>query len=145
MYGGLLAYLFSSLKTRVFPFAVAVASSLASLGISWFGNIIHFRPRPFLEIATAYTLIHVSGLSRSFPSGHSSAAFGLAFGLYFWNRRWGTAALAAATLVALGRVYVGVHYPSDIIAGAALGFIAALVLHRSAHFLFKKNIKEIIV
>ncbi len=59
----------------------------------------------------------------SYPSGHASAAFATAIVLCLTYRRWRVRALAilGASLIALSRVYLGFHYPSDIIGGAALG------------------------
>lgn len=63
---------------------------------------------------------------NSFPSGHATTSFAMA--MYVWSitrgtryRSFGWAAWVLAALVALSRIYRGVHYPSDVIAGAALG------------------------
>ncbi|MBI5501280.1 MAG: phosphatase PAP2 family protein [Deltaproteobacteria bacterium] len=60
---------------------------------------------------------------RSFPSGHSQAAFGTATYVSLVYPRWSIAASAAAALVALSRVYLGVHFPSDALVGALLGIV----------------------
>lgn len=83
------------------------------------------RPRPWLEVAGLTALVAEDD-PNSFPSGHSTAAF--AFASALWQTapdrwmRW--AALAAAVLMALSRLYVGVHYPSDVLAGVFVGLLA---------------------
>jgi undecaprenyl-diphosphatase len=65
--------------------------------------------------------------SSSLPSGHATTAFAGAGVLAYLWRRWWPAFLVAAALVAYSRLYVGVHYPTDVLAGAAIGAAAALV------------------
>ncbi|GIV11157.1 MAG: phosphatase PAP2 family protein [Fimbriimonadales bacterium] len=65
---------------------------------------------------------------NSFPSGHTATAFALAFWLFMLTRRtryrwWGYGALLLAGLVGLSRIYRGVHYPSDVLAGALVGVL----------------------
>lgn len=90
--------------------------------------LVH-RPRPWLALAELVPLIH-EGDPHSFPSGHATAAF--AAGMV-WARelpRKGLRVLAAAMAVcmALSRLYVGVHYPSDVVCGAAVGALCAWVV-----------------
>ena len=87
------------------------------------------RARPF-ESAVATRVIDRRPLTYSFPSGHAASAVAGAVTL---SRIWPTARLALwalATLVALSRIYVGVHYPLDVIGGAVLGMACAWVAHR---------------
>jgi membrane-associated phospholipid phosphatase len=65
----------------------------------------------------------------SFPSGHATTAFALAALLALWYPRWAAGFLALAGLVALSRVVLGAHFPSDVLAGAALGTAVALIVH----------------
>ncbi|MGN1004428.1 MAG: phosphatase PAP2 family protein [Oscillospiraceae bacterium] len=83
------------------------------------------RPRPWLDVAGLTALVTEND-PNSFPSGHSTAAF--AFASALWRTapsRWMKwAALAAAVLMGFSRLYVGVHYPSDVLVGVAVGLLA---------------------
>jgi len=81
------------------------------------------RDRPFddLDLDVLVTL----PTTPSFPSGHSASAFAGAVSLLMIDRRWVIAALVFAALVALSRVYVCAHWPTDVIAGAAIGAAVA--------------------
>jgi undecaprenyl-diphosphatase len=132
-------------RRRAWVFASAAASGviawLASEGI----GLLYFRPRPFAALSGVHLLIAKSPLDKSFPSDHASIAFALAFAVYFADRRWGGVFLAMAAAIAVARVYVGVHYFSDVIAGALLGFICAFLVHRLIHiFLHTKHHPNII-
>ena len=120
-------------RRRSWAFAGAAVSGavawLASEGI----GLLYFRPRPFAELAAARTLIDKSPLDKSFPSDHASIAFAIAFAVYFADRRWGGVLLVLAAVIALARVFVGVHYFSDVVAGCFLGFICAFIVHRLIH------------
>ncbi len=66
----------------------------------------------------------------SFPSDHAAVAFAIAFGVFAFSRRVGILFLAAATLISLSRIALGLHYPSDVLAGALVGWVAALLTVR---------------
>ena len=86
------------------------------------------RPRPFAaHPGTVHTLVAHAG-DASFPSDHAAASAAIATTVLLFHRRLGLAALALAALLWASRVYVGVHYPGDVLAGAAVGAIAAVVL-----------------
>jgi undecaprenyl-diphosphatase len=65
-----------------------------------------------------------------FPSDHATAAFAIAVALLLRDRRWGVPVLLAAAVLAVARVGGGVHYPSDVAAGALLGALVAVALWR---------------
>jgi undecaprenyl-diphosphatase len=79
------------------------------------------RPRPFVDHAGQVHLFAKHAADAGFPSDHATASFAIATALVLYNRRWGSVALAFAALLAAGRVGIGVHYPTDVLAGAALG------------------------
>ncbi|HKP09743.1 MAG TPA: phosphatase PAP2 family protein [Gaiella sp.] len=86
------------------------------------------RPRPFTEHPNLTHVLAARTTDPSFPSDHAAAAFAIAFAVLAFSRRAGIAFLAAAALIALSRVALGMHYPSDILAGALIGFGAATLV-----------------
>jgi undecaprenyl-diphosphatase len=85
------------------------------------------RARPYETHPQAHLFVSASP-DPSFPSDHATVAFAIAVSVLLRSRRLGLVAMAMATAVALSRIVVGIHYPSDVVAGAVLGTIAALVL-----------------
>jgi undecaprenyl-diphosphatase len=85
------------------------------------------RARPFVADPHGVHLFAAHAPDPGFPSDHATAAFAIAVAILLRKRGWGIFALVAATVLAVGRVALGVHYPSDVLAGAALGAAAALV------------------
>jgi undecaprenyl-diphosphatase len=115
-------------RPRVLAASVlAVLAAGASLVVAAVLAHVVDRPRPFV----AHPQIHAflsHAADPGFPSDHATAAFAIAAAIFLRKRGWGIAALVAATVLSVGRVALGVHYPSDVLAGAALGSAAALVL-----------------
>jgi undecaprenyl-diphosphatase len=64
-----------------------------------------------------------------FPSDHTTAAFAIGIALVLRFRTWGTIVLVLATLLAVTRVGMAIHYPTDVLGGAAIGALSALVLY----------------
>ncbi len=99
----------------------AVMSQLFKRVISLF----YFRQRP--EIARLFNHLPYDA---SFPSGHSSGAFAMAFVVLLLSNgksRFGWVLLAGAACVALGRVFEGMHYVSDVVAGIFFGWLSAWI------------------
>lgn len=81
------------------------------------------RPRPFFT--HDFTLLIHAPTSYSFPSGHSASSFTMA-GMFLFNRcKVRYIILLLASLIAFSRLYLSVHYPSDVLVGALLGLIIA--------------------
>ncbi|MBN1369232.1 MAG: phosphatase PAP2 family protein [Dehalococcoidaceae bacterium] len=103
---------------------VASASLGTSQGMVEIINNIWVRQRPFEELDV--NLLFYAPTDPSFPSNSASVLFGLAWGIFFYNRKAGAVLLTIAGIQGLSRIYVGVHYPLDILGGAVLGLLVAL-------------------
>lgn len=88
-----------------------------------------FRPRPFvyLPASMVHQLIPHANDS-SFPSDHAAGSFAFAIGLFYAGSRSGWWALLLAAAIAVARVFVGVHWPTDVLAGAAVGLLSGVVV-----------------
>ncbi len=117
--------------------AVRVAiSQVASTGLVWVLKRSQARPRPFRSglVDRRGSILDSLVLTRdngSFPSGHATLAFTAATSLALSIDLWYVTipAYAWATSIAWARVRQGVHYPSDVLAGAAVGFTTAAIVH----------------
>ncbi|MGN6664346.1 MAG: phosphatase PAP2 family protein [Solirubrobacterales bacterium] len=106
----------------------AVLSAGLALAIGKVISELVDRARPFVADPSGVHLFSAHAADPSFPSDHATAAFAIATAIFLRHRRWGVVALIAAAVLSIGRVAIGVHFPSDVLAGAALGAAAALVL-----------------
>jgi len=122
-------------KRRIFPIASAcVVSGLLGNFVKDYLKSLVKRPRPFLDIPALEILIK-RPKSYSFPSGHTTLAFSVAFIIYrILPKRYSIPAFCIAALVAFSRLYMGVHYPTDILGGICVGYLAGLV----TEFLYKR-------
>jgi len=107
----------------------ACISGFAAAGIAMTTNqvISHLweRPRPFTAHPALTHLLSAPSVDPSFPSDHAAVAIAIAFAVLAFSRRAGLLFLAAATLIAISRVALGMHYPSDVLAGMLIGWAAA--------------------
>jgi membrane-associated phospholipid phosphatase len=103
----------------------AAGSALVALGIGQLIGGAIDRARPYDAMKGVHVLV-ARTTDFSFPSDHATVAGAVALGLLLTNRRWGSIAVVLAVVMAFTRVYVGAHYPSDVLAGLALGALVAL-------------------
>lgn len=115
-------------KTR----RAGILSLLALLGslciTNFFMKNYVARVRPY-EVVNGLNCLVEKAKDWSFPSGHASAAFASAVAIYKSRpKRLGVPCLILAFLIALSRLYVGIHYPSDVICGAIIGALIGLIV-----------------
>ncbi len=113
-------------KDRIFNLAFVSLILLLSNGIiTQTIRFFFFRERPFVRLNFA-PLIEKSAFEASLPSGHASFFFALAFAIfYLGEKRWSMIFLATSLIMGISRVYVGVHWPLDIVSGIAVAFVSA--------------------
>ncbi len=121
LFYGLMPVLVVMLDFRVIAFAAFPLIEL--LTVTKFRDKID-RPRPFDVLDVTPLEEHSSG--HSFPSLHCSSSFVITMALFYINPLLGTIGLTVSVLVALSRLLAGVHYPSDILAGIAIGVLFGL-------------------
>jgi len=109
---------------------LAGAAALVALGLGQVIGMIFPRPRPYLVHHVALLVPHAP--DTSFPSDHTTLAFAIAAALWYLDRRLGAALAAFGLVVAFARVYVGAHYPTDVLGGAVLGAVVAMGLMHAA-------------
>jgi undecaprenyl-diphosphatase len=102
----------------IVAFASGLVSRFVFTEIIWF---FYFRPRPFVT-HQAFQYIYPM-TKESFPSGHAAFFFGLASVVYFFNKKAGWWFFAGAFLISIARIFAGIHYPLDILAGALIGIL----------------------
>ena len=115
-------------KQRLAFFAEGATALIAADGI--IAQTIHFfysYPRPF-EALNLASLIRESG--SAFPSDHAAILFALSTIVYCRNRRAGIWFFVLSSLVGIARVFAGVHWPFDILGGAAAGILGGIISHQ---------------
>ena len=126
------------MRTMLWQFAALYAFILVGVGLpSLFTTVVKRlvgRGRPMHFGDTGLFGVHWNLFDwtyQSFPSGHATTAFALAMTIGFLSRRWFYPAIVYAVTIAASRVILGVHYPSDVLAGAMVG-VAGAYLVRAA-------------
>lgn len=102
-------------------------SALLAYAINAGIGVLYFRERPFVALEQT-PLITVDRDDKSFPSDHTAVAFALAVSVGLASSRWFAPLVLIAFLIGLSRVYVGVHYPGDILAGIGVGVLSAVMV-----------------
>ena len=110
-------------KTRKVGVILAVSLAIEALCCNVILKPLVARIRPF-DVNTAVQLLISPPTDFSFPSGHTGAAFAAASALFFSKNRLWIPSLVLAILIAFSRLYLYVHYPSDVLGGILLGILS---------------------
>lgn len=126
-------------KTRKAGFTALFAMAVGALVTNLFLKQVVARVRPYDRYEEIILLV-LPQKDYSFPSGHTCAAFASAF-IYLWrlSKPWGMLGIGLAALIAFSRLYVGVHYPSDVLGGFAIGYLSAWF---ADWCLYRKDLQE---
>ena len=92
------------------------------------------RMRPFNRYYDLNALLSKLPVDYSFPSGHTSASFAFATALFLYDKNLGIIAYSFATCVAMSRMYLMVHYPTDVLCGALFGTSVAIICNKIITF-----------
>jgi undecaprenyl-diphosphatase len=114
-------------------FVITVFNLLLSfvIGVFW------YVPRPFVNNKVNLLIPHA--IDSSFPSDHAIGTMSIAVGINRWNKVYGRLLIVLSIIVGISRVFVGHHYPSDVIGGYAIVFVTSFLYNR-----FLKNIVQTI-
>ena len=129
-------------KYRKVGLTMAIALILSLLMCNGVMKNFYHRVRPFVtdptlqetELYGIFATIH----DWSFPSGHTSASFAAAVAMFMWYKKEGTGALIIAALVSISRLYLTVHYPTDVLASLILGSLYGVIAYFITVALFNK-------
>jgi undecaprenyl-diphosphatase len=119
------------LRRTVLLALIVGLAAFAADSVSFGVKDLTSRPRPFEAHPQIHPLYVVH--SSSFPAGHAATAFAGAVVLAFVVPRAAPLLVSIAALIGFSRIYVGVHYPSDVLAGAVIGAVVGVIcvaLHR---------------
>ena len=122
-------------KTRKMGVSMGLALIIGYIMGNMFLKNVIARVRPYDFVGNVDLLVNKLS-DFSFPSGHTLCSFEGAFAVFIRNKRWGIAAIIFAVLIALSRLYLYVHYPSDVLVGALMGvaiaYLASFIVDKAA-------------
>jgi undecaprenyl-diphosphatase len=107
--------------------AAAISIGFANVLVALCGHF-YYGPRPFNELpGGSVNLLFYKPTDSSFPSNFAAVIFAMATPVFMKNKRLGSSLLVLALLSSFGRIYIGIHYPLDVVAGAILGILAGFL------------------
>lgn len=113
----------------------AFTAALLALGINQVIGFMWFRNRPYVD-HSVHRLLPVTS-DASFPSDHAAGGFSIAGSILFERSFSGTVLFVLASLLAVSRVYAGIHYPSDILGGLVVGLVSSMIVDSNKEFIEK--------
>lgn len=131
-----------STRSKLAALSAAISGGLALLVNLALGQL-WFHDRPFVDHPHHTLLLIRHAADNSFPSDHASLAFAIAFAVFAYHRRLGVLLLVAAGGVGADRIFLGVHYPLDVMASLLVGLACALVVTRSARPYVERAVQQL--
>ncbi|MBO4321447.1 MAG: phosphatase PAP2 family protein [Clostridia bacterium] len=132
-------------KTRKMGFVMAVSILIGTLtcNVILKNAVARVRPYdnyPYDPLRTGDMISKLIKLPKdwSFPSGHSTVAVETAVSVFFFRKKWGVFAIAVALIVAFSRLYLYVHYFTDVLCGIAIGVLSAVAAYYIVKYAEKK-------
>lgn len=116
-------------RKRFLIFQSFSAAILARFGIVELIRFLWERPRPFVENHVHLLLDKVN--QAAFPSGHAAFFFALSSIIFLYNKKTGSFFFLASFLICLARVFCGIHWPLDILAGMLIGIFSAWLIRKT--------------
>ena len=107
-----------------------MAAAVLALGAGMAAGQLYSESRPFVSDPGTRLLISHSA-DNGFPSDHALVSFAVAGGLFAWRWMAGLAVSIVAAFIGIARIFVGVHWPLDIVGGAAIGILAGELVART--------------
>lgn len=128
-------------KTRKVGVGIVLAILIGALFTNVILKNLVERPRPFLSGYQDYW-VQAGGVLEdewSFPSGHSTASMAFALALFLGvNKKYSWLAFVFALVMGISRIYLVVHYPTDVLAGFIVGSVGAVISYFVTRYAFKK-------
>ena len=107
----------------------AVMSSGITLLIHTLVKLFYFKPRPFVKRRVG--ILIPSKVDSTFPSKHTLLAFAISTSIFLYDRVLGSIMLVLSVLTGFSRIWVGHHYPSDIIGSAFIGTMTSIIVDKT--------------
>ena len=141
-----LVLIFTGKKNRIIGIKALTALVMGTILFTLITKNIVCRQRPFRQGAAildaASLLIPPPGDVYSFPSGHSVSSFAVAFSIFLHKKISGSICLVIAAVVAFSRMYLYVHFPSDVLFGTIFGILCAIASDRLIDSVIRKHAKK---
>ena len=130
-------------KDRKLGLSMAIGLILSLIMCNVIMKNLSARIRPFNADPTFENLYGIfNGIKDwSFPSGHTSASFAAALAIILWDRKKGIPAVILAALIAFSRLYLTVHYPTDVLASLLLGSLYGVIGYLVTKLIMKRSEK----
>ncbi|MFE0507234.1 undecaprenyl-diphosphatase [Peribacillus butanolivorans] len=113
-----------------YKYTVVFAAMTGALGIfiNFVIGLIYFEPRPFVTHNVHLLITHAA--DASFPSDHTTGAFALSLAVFLRHRKIGFGMVLLALLTGISRVYVGHHYPVDVIGSIVVAIVVSILIYK---------------